>query len=62
MNISTHQRRNGVVDQTMPSDEGETDKLRTADDHMKVPTLAGARVAGVQRTVVTNIEQVRVEG
>ncbi len=61
MNVSAHQIPHGGIHHLVAlADRHARESLRH-DPHPEVPTLAGARMTGMQRTIVADLELQRVE-
>lgn len=61
MDISAHQWCYGCIHEAVAGDGGESDELGAADEHVEVAALAGAGVAGMQRTVIADFQQIGFE-
>jgi len=56
MNTAAHQIANGCIHEAVPGDGRQSREARGVDPDVKMATLPSARVTGVQRAVVANVE------
>lgn len=56
MDVPAHQFGGGSIDHPVPLDRRDTGERRRRDDHVEMAAFACAGMAGVLRTVVTDLE------
>lgn len=61
MNTALGQVAERRVDEAMAGEGGKADEARRAYDDMEVPAFTGSGMAGMQRAVITDFEQVGIE-
>jgi len=62
VDVSAHQWRHGCVHEAMAGEGGESDELGAADEYVEVAAFASSSVARMQRTVVADLQQIRLQG